>query len=118
MLSTIACLLSWDIYSFLVFRLIQGIARKGIARSGGIVISKSVVADLFEGEDLAKFFALLGAIQGLAPIIAPVLGGIMLRYTDWHGIFSVLLGIGIVLYVSMLFFKESLPATNHIKGSF
>ena len=112
-LSTIACLLSWDIYSFLVFRLIQG-----IAGSGGIVISKSVVADLFEGEDLAKFFALLGAIQGLAPIIAPVLGGIMLRYTDWHGIFSVLLGIGIVLCVSMLFFKESLPATNRIKGNF
>lgn len=112
-LSTIACLLSWDIYSFLVFRLIQG-----ISGSGGIVISKSVVADLFEGEDLAKFFALLGAIQGLAPIIAPVLGGIMLRYTDWHGIFSVLLGIGIVLCVSMLFFKESLPATNRIKGSF
>lgn len=112
-LSTIACLLSWDIYSFLVFRLIQG-----IAGSGGIVISKSVVADLFEGEELAKFFALLGAIQGLAPIIAPVLGGIMLRYTDWHGIFSVLLGIGIVLCISMLFFKESLPATNRIKGSF
>ncbi|MFC3866881.1 hypothetical protein [Helicobacter equorum] len=43
-----------------------------------------MVADLFEGEDLAKFFALLGAIQGLAPIVAPVLGSIMHRYTDWN----------------------------------
>lgn len=112
-LSTVACLCSWDIYSFLVFRLIQG-----VAGSGGIVISKSVVADLFEGEDLARFFALLGAIQGLAPIIAPVLGGLMLEYTTWHGIFSVLLGIGVVLCISIAFFRESLPDSNRIVGGF
>lgn len=112
-LSTVACLASWDIYSFLTFRFIQG-----IAGSGGIVVSKSVVADLFAGKDLAKFFALLGAIQGLAPIIAPVFGGFMLGYTTWHGIFGILLGFGVMLCISLIFFKESLPRQNRIKGGF
>ncbi len=79
-LSTIACIFSWDIGSFIVFRLLQG-----IAASGGVVISRSVVADLFRGEELAKFYAMLGAIHGLAPICAPVLGGVMLEFTHCAG---------------------------------
>ena len=112
-LSTIACLFSWDIYSFIGFRLIQG-----IAGSGGIVISKSIVADLFKGQELARFFAMLGAIQGLAPICAPIFGGFVLKFTDWHGIFSILLGIGLVLCVSIVFFKETLSVEKRLKGRF
>lgn len=111
-LSTFACLLSWDIYSFILFRLLQG-----IAGSGGLVISKSVVADLFKGEELAKFFALLGAINGLVPICAPIIGGLVLEHTDWHGVFVILLGIGILLNISIIFFKESLPKERRLKGT-
>ena len=110
-LSTIACIFSWDIGSFIVFRLLQG-----IAASGGVVISRSVVADLFRGEELAKFYAMLGAIHGLAPICAPVLGGIMLEFTQWRGIFVALLGIGLALLIAVLFFHESLPLENRLKG--
>ncbi len=111
-LSTIGCLLSSEIYSFIIFRLIQG-----VAGSGGVVASRSIVADLFKGEDLAKFFAMLGAIHGLAPICAPLLGGLMLKFTDWHGIFVILLAIGILLLFVNLFFKESLRVENRAKGS-
>lgn len=111
-LSTIGCLLSSEIYSFIFFRLIQG-----IAGSGGVVASRSIVTDLFRGEDLAKFFAMLGAIHGLAPICAPLLGGVMLKFTDWHGIFVILLGIGIVILFANFFFKESLRVENRVKGS-
>ncbi len=111
-LSTIGCLFSVEIYSFIFFRLIQG-----VAGSGGVVASRSIVADLFKGEDLAKFFAMLGAIHGLAPICAPLLGGLMLKFTDWHGIFVILLAIGIVLLFVNLFFKESLRVENRAKGS-
>lgn len=111
-LATIGCLLSSEIYSFICFRLIQG-----VAGSGGVVASRSIVADLFKGEDLAKFFAMLGAIHGLAPICAPLLGGLMLKFTDWHGIFVILLGIGILLLFVNLFFKESLRVENRAKGS-
>lgn len=100
--ATIGCLLSSEIYPFIAFRLIQG-----IAGSGGVVVARSIVADLFKGEDLAKFFAMLGAIHGLAPVCAPILGGLMLKFTDWHGVFVILLGIGIALLIANLFFKES-----------
>ena len=110
-LSTVACIFSWDIGSFVGFRLLQG-----IAASGGVVISRSVVADLFAGEELAKFYAMLGAIHGLAPICAPVLGGIMLEFTDWRGIFVALFGIGLALLIAVFFFRESLPPQNRLKG--
>lgn len=111
-IATIGCLLSNEIYVFIFFRLLQG-----IAGSGGVVASRSIVADLFKGEDLAKFFAMLGAIHGLAPICAPLLGGLMLKWTDWHGVFVILLAIGIVLLFVNLFFKESLHPENRAKGS-
>lgn len=110
-LSTIGCLLSSEIYSFIFFRLIQG-----VAASGGVMASRSIVTDLFKGEDLMKFFALIGAIHGLAPICAPLLGGAMLKFTDWHGIFVILLGIGILLLFVNFFFKESLRVENRAKG--
>ncbi|RDU60623.1 multidrug effflux MFS transporter [Helicobacter sp. MIT 14-3879] len=112
-ISTIACLLSKDIYSFIISRFIQG-----VAGSGGIVISKSVALDLFEKEELSKFFSILGAIGGIAPICAPIFGGFVLKYTDFHAIFSILLGIGVVLFVCIIFFKESLAQEHRIKEGF
>lgn len=49
--STVACLFSWNIESFVFFRVFQG-----IAGAGGVVISKSVAADLYQGKELADFF--------------------------------------------------------------
>lgn len=109
--ATIGCLCVDTIQAFICFRLIQG-----IAGSGGVVVSRSIVADLFRGEELTKFFALLGAIHGLAPIIAPILGGVMLQVSDWRGIFIILLFVGIMLFIVNLFFKESLLAQSRKKG--
>lgn len=111
-LATIGCLCVGSIEAFIFFRLIQG-----VAGSGGVVVSRSVVADLFKGEELAKFFALLGAIHGLAPIIAPILGGVMLKFSDWRGIFAVLLLLGMLMFLITLCFKESLPVTHRTQGS-
>ena len=118
--ATFGCVFAKSIEVFIIFRLIQG-----FAGSGGVVISRSIVADLFRGDELAKFFALLGAIHGLAPIIAPILGGIMLKFSDYQGIFIVLFLIGILMFVANLFFKESLgvdsatkSAHSHAKPSF
>lgn len=105
--ATFGCIFAKSIEIFIAFRLIQG-----FAGSGGVVISRSIVADLFRGDELAKFFALLGAIHGLAPIIAPILGGIMLKFSDYQGIFIVLFLIGILMFVANLFFKESLRADS------
>lgn len=64
--STVGCLGSTTIGQFLVFRFIQG-----VAGPGGVVISKSIATDLYEGKQLARFFSMLSSVQGLAPICAP-----------------------------------------------
>ena len=108
-LSTIACIFSWNIGAFIFFRFLQG-----IAGAGGIVISRSVATDCYSGKELAKAFAMISAVNGLAPILAPVGGGIMLKFTNWLGIFAFLLFIGIVLILLCLKLKESLPAERRI----
>lgn len=110
-LATTGCLLSPNIHTFLAFRLLQG-----LAGAGGVVISKSIASDLYEGPELARFFSMLSAVQGLAPICAPVLGGILLEYTDWRGIFVVLLGVGILLTLVLLRFRESLATEKRTTG--
>lgn len=101
-LSTIACLIATGIGEFLLFRFIQG-----IAGAGGVVISKSIAIDLYEGKRLARFFSMLSSVQGLAPICAPILGGLLLTVTDWRGIFWTLLFIGGALLLATTHFRES-----------
>ena len=84
--------------------------------AGGIVISKSIATDLYGGKDLAKFFSMLACVQGLAPICAPVLGGLLLLVTNWRGIFGVLVLIGILLLLVLLRFHDSLSKENRLQG--
>lgn len=114
-LSTVGCLGSNTIGQFLVFRFIQG-----IAGAGGVVISKSIATDLYEGKQLARFFSMLSSVQGLAPICAPVLGGLLLTVTDWRGIFQTLLIIGFLLLFTTTRFRESLqtPVTGGLSSAF
>lgn len=111
-LSTAACLLCSRAEWFVFFRLIQG-----IAAAGGVVISRSIAADLYQGKEFTRFFALLSAVQGLAPIIAPVAGGLLLEVTNWKGIFFALLLIGVGILLLALRFRESLPVEKRAAGS-
>jgi len=109
--STVLCIFSPDIYIFNLMRLLQG-----MAASGGIVISRSVSADLFGGRELTKFLALIAAVNGIAPVVSPVLGGVLMNVTTWKGLFLVLLFFGVVLLVMSTLYKESLPVekrTSH-----
>lgn len=110
-LSTLGCLFASNIYAFIAFRLLQG-----LSGAGGVVISKSIATDLYEDRELAKFYSMLSSVQGLAPICAPVLGGFMMGWTDWKGIFWTLFLIGVLLIVLVSFFIESLDKDKRLKG--
>ena len=111
-LSTLGCLYAKGIYPFIAFRLLQG-----LSGAGGVVIARSIATDLYKGKDLAQFFSMLSAVQGLAPICAPVLGGMLLEMTDWKGIFWILAIIGAVLFVLIFVFHESLETDLRHKGN-
>lgn len=75
--STLGCLFSATIMQFVGWRLVQG-----IAGAGGIVISRSIAADKYSGRELAKMLAVIGAINGVAPVAAPMAGGGMAGSLD------------------------------------
>ncbi|MFI8516698.1 multidrug effflux MFS transporter [Streptomyces sp. NPDC085481] len=94
------------------FRLLQG-----LAGAAGIVIARAVVRDLYDGVEMARFFSTLMLISGAAPIVAPLIGGQILRITDWRGVFYVLTGVGLLLtLVVWRFLGETLPAERRHSG--
>ncbi|MFF0748481.1 Bcr/CflA family multidrug efflux MFS transporter [Streptomyces sp. NPDC004267] len=94
------------------FRLLQG-----LAGAAGIVIARAVVRDLYDGVEMARFFSTLMLISGAAPIVAPLIGGQILRVTDWRGVFYVLTGVGVLLtLVVWRFLHETLPPERRHAG--
>lgn len=76
-IASLICMLAPSITAFIAARFLQG-----LAASAGIVISRAIVRDRFSGRALTKFFATLMLINNLAPILAPILGGAILAFTE------------------------------------
>lgn len=111
-IATVLCIYSERIEMFLAMRLFQG-----LGASGGIVLSRSVAADMYSGRKLAKMMAIIGAVNGVAPVVAPVIGGVVGSFAGWQGIFVVLCGIGLLLLSMNAFFHESLMPEMRNTGS-
>ncbi|MDH2393200.1 Bcr/CflA family multidrug efflux MFS transporter [Streptomyces sp. HNM0663] len=110
--ATAVCALAPTAELLIAFRLVQG-----LAGAAGIVIARAVVRDLYDGIEMARFFSTLMLISGAAPIIAPLIGGQVLRVTDWRGVFLVLTGVGLLLtLVVVAWLKETLPPERRHTG--
>lgn len=83
---------------------------QAIGAAAGIVIARATVRDLFSGTAMTKFFSMLMLVNGLAPILAPVIGGQVLQWMSWRGIFVVLTVFGALLLIVVTFaLPEPLP---------
>ncbi len=109
--STVVCTLAESIQVFLLFRFIQG-----FTGGAGIVIARAVARDVCSGPALTRFFSILMLVNGLAPILAPVIGGQILRFSSWRGIFWLLVLIGAVLTAGAFVMKETLPKAKRLSG--
>lgn len=109
--SAVASVFSSSIHVFNICRLFQG-----IGASGGYFLARTIPADVYTGRPLAKLMAIIGAINGIAPASAPVIGGITADGFGWRGIF-ILLAIfaAIVLLISPKM-KESLASDARTTG--
>lgn len=103
---SLACALAWNAPILIVLRFLQG-----LAGSGGMVIGRAIVRDLYSGPRLARMFSLLALITGAAPVLAPLVGGQVLRFTQWRGLFVGLavFGLALVLFL-FLGFQETLSS--------
>ena len=111
-LATVAILFSPTIEMLNICRFFQG-----LGGAGGVVLSRSVATDCYSGRELAKSLAIIGAINGIAPVTAPVIGGLFSEAIGWKGIFGILLAIGVLLYVVSIPFRESHTSEKHYAGS-
>lgn len=89
---------------FVVLRFVQG-----IAGAGGVVLSRSIATDKYSARELATMLAIIGAINGIATVAAPIAGGLLAESTGWHGIFWFLFLLGVVLLCGSFHMQESLP---------
>ena len=111
-LATAVCAFAPTAPLLIGFRLVQG-----LAGAAGIVIARAVVRDLYDGVAMARFFSTLMLISGVAPIVAPVIGGQILRLTDWRGVFAVCTVIGVLLtFVAWRWLHETLPPERPPQG--
>lgn len=111
--TSLCCVFVSSIGLFIVLRFIQG-----LSGASGIVLSRAILRDFFVGKELTKTFALLALIQGSAPVLAPVLGGIVLLFAPWKGVFVFLTLVGFIMFFVVLFkLPESLDESLRTKGS-
>jgi DHA1 family bicyclomycin/chloramphenicol resistance-like MFS transporter len=107
------CAFAPTAWILVVLRLIQG-----LAGAAGIVVARAIVRDMYSGVPAARYFSRLILVMGLAPILAPVLGGQVLRFSSWHGIFVLLAIVTGLLFISALvWLPETLPAHLRRDGS-
>ncbi|MFC9298460.1 multidrug effflux MFS transporter [Streptomyces sp. NPDC057011] len=111
-LATAICALAPTAELLIAFRLLQG-----LAGAAAIVIARAVVRDLYDGVEMARFFSTLMLISGTAPIIAPLIGGQVLRFADWRGVFVILTAVGTVLTLTVWRgLAETLPPERRHTG--
>ncbi len=90
---------------------------QGSGGAAGIVIARAVVRDRYIGTEVARFFALTMLVNGLAPILAPVIGGQLLRVTSGRGVFFLPAAIGVALLgAAALALPETLPPVRRSSG--
>jgi DHA1 family bicyclomycin/chloramphenicol resistance-like MFS transporter len=103
--ASLACSLAPTVYALMGLRFLQG-----LAGAAGLVISRAIVRDLHTGAAAVRLFSSLMLVVGLAPILAPVIGGQLLAHTSWRGIFVVLAGLAVlILFAGATQLRETLP---------
>ncbi|HCZ0120383.1 TPA: multidrug effflux MFS transporter [Staphylococcus aureus] len=102
-----------NIWLMVALRFLQGVTGGAAA-----VISRAIASDMYSGNELTKFMALLMLVNGIAPIVAPTIGGIILNYSVWRMVFVILTIFGFVMVIgSLLKVPESLTVTNRESSS-
>ncbi len=100
------CALSQNIGQLIFFRGLQG-----LSTGAGIVIARAVVRDMYAPHQAQKVMSQITIYFGVAPAIAPLLGGWLLVHSSWHAIFWFLTGVGVVLWLANY---RLLPETLHL----
>jgi DHA1 family bicyclomycin/chloramphenicol resistance-like MFS transporter len=105
-IASAGCALSQSIEQLVFFRALQG-----LSTGAGIVVSRAVIRDMFPPAQAQKVMSQVTIYFGVAPAVAPIIGGWLFVHLDWHAIFWFLTGVGVLLWTANY---RLLPETLHI----
>jgi MFS transporter, DHA1 family, multidrug resistance protein len=103
-LASVGCALSRDLTTLLAWRALQGLSA-GV----GLIVGRAVIRDLLHGDDAQRLMSQVSMIFGIAPAIAPIIGGWILGWQRWPMIFWFLVVFSILLWLATWFW---LPETH------
>ena len=104
-LASVGCALAPSISALIAFRALQG-----MSAGAGMIVSRAVIRDMFPPADAQRVMSQVTIYFGVAPAVAPMIGGFLFVHADWHAIFWFLTAVGVVLWVTNL---RLLPETLH-----
>ncbi len=90
--ASLVCVLSTSIEMLIAARVVQA-----LGGSGGIVLTRAIVRDLYSGARAGRELSLIGSVMALAPVVAPLIGGVLQTAFGWRSIFMLLTGAGLLL---------------------
>lgn len=105
-LASAGCALSQSIAPLVFFRALQG-----LSSGAGMVVSRAVIRDMFPPHQAQKVMSQVTIYFGVAPAIAPIIGGWLFVHLGWHSIFWFLTAIGVLLFAANW---KLLPETLHV----
>ena len=110
-IASLACALSANIYILIVGRFFQAVGSGAV-----ITVSTAVVKDCFRGRVMTKILAITQALGVIAPMVAPLVGGVILTFTTWRGSFYLLTILGAANLLTAFLFSETLPERKRYHG--
>ncbi len=105
-LASVGCAMSQSIGALVFFRAVQG-----MSAGAGIVISRAVIRDMFPPADAQRVMSQVTIYFGVAPAVAPMVGGFLFVHVDWHAIFWFLGAVGVLMWIANY---KLLPETLHL----
>lgn len=110
-MASFACAVSANIYFLLAGRFFQAVGSGAV-----ITVSTALIKDCFRGKVMRKILAITQALGVIAPMVAPLIGGVLLTFTDWRGSFYLLTILGTINLIVAFLFCETLPEHRRYQG--
>lgn len=101
-ISSVFSMLSQNVYQLIAARILQA-----IGAGSAMAVTLAIVKDVFPGRKRESTLAFVSVLNGVIPVVAPLIGSLILQFTSWRGNFAVLAVIGMLVWVFVLFYKET-----------
>ncbi|WP_411681001.1 multidrug effflux MFS transporter [Clostridium thailandense] len=111
-ISSVSCALSTNVYFLILARAMQGVGAGGITS-----VSVAIIKDCFSGKRRESMLAVTQSISGLAPMIAPILGAWILKFSNWRGVFWSLAVVSVINLILTILYKETLKEEERYTGT-